>query len=259
MSRLVLLLWKEVRRFRRRLVSTIAQRALLVLLTTDISNDAQQIGPAFHHRASRKPGRHHNPRTYLKPKSNEGAGGSGRIRCGAMGSPLEHHATTHLEDASPPEQVVDGVSSRPLPLLMAAGLVTGAALGFAICYTDNPWTKRQIVYVGFPGELFLRMMSGVTLPLISTSVVAALGSSRPPALGRVGLCALALSLACKCLAAAGALGLAAFLSPGNTVRLDAVETPWPNTSLSNVAIDRLLDFIRNLFPSNIIAAHIYTA
>ncbi|XP_049275312.1 excitatory amino acid transporter 1 [Rhipicephalus sanguineus] len=141
---------------------------------------------------------------------------------------------------------------------MAAGLVAGAALGFAIRATDNPWTKRQIVYVGFPGELFLRMMSGVTLPLISTSVVAALGSSRPPVLGRVGLCALALSLVCKCLAAAGALGLAAFLSPGNTVRLDVVETPRPNMSLSNVAIDRLLDFIRNLFPSNIIAAHIYT-
>ncbi|XP_075731024.1 neutral amino acid transporter B(0)-like isoform X4 [Rhipicephalus microplus] len=139
----------------------------------------------------------------LKIKS-EAAGGLGRIRCGAMGSPSEHHATAH-------------------------------------------------------GELFLRMMSGVTLPLISTSVVAALGSCRPPVLGRVGLCALTLSLACKFLAAAGALGLVAFLSPGNTVRLDVVETPRPSSSFSNVAIDRLLDLIRNLFPSNIVAAHIYTA
>ncbi|KAH6941800.1 hypothetical protein HPB50_023606 [Hyalomma asiaticum] len=93
------------------------------------------------------------------------------------------------------------------------------------------------------GELFLRMMSGVTLPLISTSVVAALGSSRPPVLGRVGLCALSLSLLCKCLAAAGALGLAAFLSPGNTVRLDVVEAARLNTSLSSVAVGRLLDFV----------------
>ncbi|XP_075731022.1 excitatory amino acid transporter 5-like isoform X2 [Rhipicephalus microplus] len=194
----------------------------------------------------------------LKIKS-EAAGGLGRIRCGAMGSPSEHHATAHVDDTSPPEQVVDGVSSRPLPLLMAAGLVAGAALGFTIRYIDSPWTKRQIVYLGFPGELFLRMMSGVTLPLISTSVVAALGSCRPPVLGRVGLCALTLSLACKFLAAAGALGLVAFLSPGNTVRLDVVETPRPSSSFSNVAIDRLLDLIRNLFPSNIVAAHIYTA
>ncbi|XP_054931485.1 uncharacterized protein [Dermacentor andersoni] len=96
-----------------------------------------------------------------------------------------------------------------------------------------------------PGELFRRMMSGVSLPLVSAGAVAALGSSRPPALGRVGLCALGLSLLCKCLAAAGALGLAAFLSPGNTVRLD-VEAPKyrPSVSLSNVAIDRLLDFVR---------------
>ncbi|XP_070380999.1 adenosine deaminase-like isoform X2 [Dermacentor albipictus] len=109
------------------------------------------------------------------------------------------------------------------------------------------------------GELFRRMISGVSLPLVSAGAVAALGSSRPPALGRVALCALGLSLLCKCLAAAGALGLAAFLSPGNTVRLD-VEAPKsrPSVSLSNVAIDRLLDFVRNLFPSNIIAAHVYT-
>ncbi|KAH8035118.1 hypothetical protein HPB51_004359 [Rhipicephalus microplus] len=179
------------------------------------------------------------------PYQSEAAGGLGRIRCGAMGSPSEHHATAHVDDTSPPEQVVDGVSSRPLPLLMAAGLVAGAALGFTIRYIDSPWTKRQIVYLGFPGELFLRMMSGVTLPLISTSVVAALGSCRPPVLGRVGLCALTLSLACKFLATAGALGLVAFLSPGNTVRLDVVETPKPSSSLSNVAIDRLLDLIRH--------------
>ncbi|XP_077550231.1 excitatory amino acid transporter-like [Haemaphysalis longicornis] len=161
------------------------------------------------------------------------------------------------EEAFAAQQAVDGVSDRLLPLLMAAGLVGGFVLGFAIRATDHPWTDRQVMYVGFPGELFVRMMSGVTLPLISSSVVAALGSSRLPVIGRVCACSLALSLFCKLLATAEALSLAIVLSPGNTVRLDIQTEQFKQfPRLSTVATDRLLDLVRNLFPSNIIEAHL---
>ncbi|XP_077499495.1 excitatory amino acid transporter-like [Amblyomma americanum] len=189
----------------------------------------------------------------LQQQQQKGQSSSSGVQSGG-GGPLPVEA-----EEERPQQVVEGVSSRLLPLLMAAGLVGGAALGFAIRATDNPWTSRQIMYVGFPGELFSRMMSGVSLPLISSSVVAALGSSRLPVIGRIGLCSLFLSLLCKCLAAGGAVALTVFLSPGSTVRLE-VEAPKvrPSVRTSLAATDRLLDLVRNLFPSNIIEAHMYT-
>ncbi|XP_049522570.1 excitatory amino acid transporter [Dermacentor silvarum] len=142
---------------------------------------------------------------------------------------------------------------------MAAGIAVGAVLGCIIRLTNKPWSRRQIMYVGFPGELFERMMTGVSMPIISSSVVAALASSQLRLMGRVGLCALFLSLLFKCFAVAGAIGIAVFLAPGHAVR-PGVEVPnvTPNVQLSAATTDRLLDLIRNLFPSNIISAHMTT-
>ncbi|XP_065280713.1 excitatory amino acid transporter-like [Dermacentor albipictus] len=161
-----------------------------------------------------------------------------------------------VDEREPQQQTQEGMSSRALPLLMVAGISVGALLGCIIRVTYRPWSKRQIMYVSFPGELFDRMMTGVSIPLMSSSVVAALASSRLSVSGRVGVCALFLSLLCKCLAVAGAIGIAAFLTPGQAVHLET-DLPYvtPDMRLSAVAIDRLLDLIRNLFPSNIISAH----
>ncbi|KAL1444193.1 hypothetical protein MTO96_045626, partial [Rhipicephalus appendiculatus] len=162
-------------------------------------------------------------------------------------------AEAHQQDTT------EGTQSRVLPLLMMAGLTAGVVLGFAVRLFDKPWSNRQIMYIGFPGELFQRMMSGVSLPLISSSVVAALGSSKLLVLRRVGLCALFLSLLCKCLAVAGALSLSAFLSPGSAVHVDmTVPNATTDIRLSALATDRLVDLIRNLYPSNIMRAHMET-
>ncbi|KAH6936414.1 hypothetical protein HPB50_016900 [Hyalomma asiaticum] len=150
---------------------------------------------------------------------------------------------------------MDGTPSRVLPLLMVAGIAAGVVLGFIVRFTDKPWSNRQIMYIGFPGELLQRMMSGVSMPLISSSVVAALGSSQLPVVGRVGLCAFLLSLLCKFLAASGALCVSAFLAPGNAMHVDtAASNSTSNLRLSVVATDRLLDLISSqTVPALIIA------
>ncbi|KAL3184427.1 hypothetical protein MRX96_031719 [Rhipicephalus microplus] len=165
----------------------------------------------------------------------------------------------HGAEEGPQQDTTEGTQSRVLPLLMMAGLIVGVVLGFTVRLADKPWSYRQIMYIGFPGELFQRMMSGISMPLITSSVVAALGSSKPLVLRRVGLCALLLSLVCKCLAVAGALGLSAFLSPGSIVHGDAmVSNATSDIRLSALATDRLVDLIRNLYPSNIMRAHMET-
>ena len=39
----------------------------------------------------------------------------------------------------------------------------------------EPWTKREVMYVGYIGELFLRALKALIIPLIVSSLVSAIG------------------------------------------------------------------------------------
>lgn len=39
------------------------------------------------------------------------------------------------------------------------------------------WTKREVMYVGYVGELFLRALKALIIPLIVSSLVSAIGES----------------------------------------------------------------------------------
>lgn len=41
----------------------------------------------------------------------------------------------------------------------------------------EPWTKREVMYVGYIGELFLRALKALIIPLIVSSLVSAIGES----------------------------------------------------------------------------------
>ena len=65
-----------------------------------------------------------------------------------------------------------------LPILTISGVVGGIALGCILRYSrESPssWTKREIMYVGYPGELFLRALKCLIIPLIVSSLVSAIG------------------------------------------------------------------------------------
>lgn len=79
------------------------------------------------------------------------------------------------------------MSENMLMMLTVGGVVLGAILGFALkAYRPSEkgddglfhggWTKREIMYIQFPGDLFLRMLKSLILPLIVSSIVSAIGS-----------------------------------------------------------------------------------
>lgn len=41
---------------------------------------------------------------------------------------------------------------------------------------DFRWTPREVMYIQFPGDLFLRMLKGLIIPLLVASVTSAIGS-----------------------------------------------------------------------------------
>lgn len=64
---------------------------------------------------------------------------------------------------------------RPGPTVqICLGIISGVSLGIALKFwTNQPWTERQLMYLQFPGELFLRTVNCCILPLVISSIVSA--------------------------------------------------------------------------------------
>ncbi len=66
--------------------------------------------------------------------------------------------------------------SRYLTGFIITGLLCGVALGFGLrAGTEGTWGSRDVMYVKFIGEIFLRLRI-LVIPLVVSSVVAAIGS-----------------------------------------------------------------------------------
>lgn len=75
-----------------------------------------------------------------------------------------------------PKRFKNFMSENMLTMLTVIGVVAGTVLGLILRYSrEEPWTKREIMYIQFPGDIFLRMLKGLILPLIVASIVSAIG------------------------------------------------------------------------------------
>jgi len=68
-----------------------------------------------------------------------------------------------------------------------SGVIGGVVLGIILrnSRTDK-WTPREIMYINYLGDLFLRMLKSLILPLIISSLVSAIGSLDLSLSGRIG-------------------------------------------------------------------------
>ena len=68
------------------------------------------------------------------------------------------------------------MSENMLTMLTVLAVVAGSILGFILRNVkEESWTKREIMYIQFPGDIFLRMLKALILPLIVASIVSAIG------------------------------------------------------------------------------------
>lgn len=64
-----------------------------------------------------------------------------------------------------------------LTVLTVLSVLAGVGLGFALKHVKpEGWSQREVMYIQFPGDLFLRMLKALILPLIVSSIVSAIGS-----------------------------------------------------------------------------------
>ncbi|XP_028921089.1 neutral amino acid transporter B(0) [Ornithorhynchus anatinus] len=139
-----------------------------------------------------------------------------------------------------------------LVVLTVSGVLAGAALGLGVQRLPA-LGRAQVLAFSFPGELLLRLLKMIILPLVVCSLVGGAASLDPAALGRLGGWAMLFFLLTTLLSSAVGVCLAFIIQPGvgGGVAPAAGETGLPETK---EVVDSFLDLIRNIFPSNLVSA-----
>uniref|UniRef100_G3UA73 Amino acid transporter n=1 Tax=Loxodonta africana TaxID=9785 RepID=G3UA73_LOXAF len=142
-----------------------------------------------------------------------------------------------------------------LVLLTVSGVLAGAALGTAL--RGLQLSRTQVSYVAFPGEMLLRMLRMIILPLVVCSLVSGAASLDASSLGRLGGIAVAYFALTTLSASALGVALAFIIQPGSgaqTLQSSNLGLDEPEHSVPKETVDSFLDLARNLLPSNLVVA-----
>uniref|UniRef100_A0A3B4YAG8 Amino acid transporter n=1 Tax=Seriola lalandi dorsalis TaxID=1841481 RepID=A0A3B4YAG8_SERLL len=151
------------------------------------------------------------------------------------------------------EKLMEFLRKNLLVIMTVSGVLVGVGLGMMV--RNMNLTKAQMTYFAFPGEMLLRMLKMIILPLVVCSLVSGAASLDTRSLGKLGGIAVAYFLVTTLIASGIGVALAFIIKPG--VGAGALNTN--NLGLESVSSDKetadsFLDLARNLFPANLVAA-----
>lgn len=130
-----------------------------------------------------------------------------------------------------------------LTILTVGGVVLGIVLGLIVRFTTDKWTEREISYIYFIGDIFLRMLKALILPLIITSLISAVGNLDLSLSGKIGSRAVGYYMLTTVMAVVLGIILVSTIQPGN--RIGQNDIPTDSSKGRNVTItDTLLDLVR---------------
>ncbi|XP_064454717.1 neutral amino acid transporter A-like [Ornithodoros turicata] len=146
--------------------------------------------------------------------------------------------------------------SAILNTLMVIGVAAGVAGGICLRKYYGTLTARQLMYLAFPGEMFLRLVGQASLPFVTASVMSAIGSMKLATAGVVGLCTIIYFISTTLIAEAIGITVALVVQAGEVNTTIVIYEDALNVTFH--AVDVFLDVIRNMAPPNIIQACLYT-
>ncbi|XP_056276306.1 excitatory amino acid transporter 1-like isoform X2 [Pseudoliparis swirei] len=131
-----------------------------------------------------------------------------------------------------------------------AAVALGIGTGFALRHINM--SAKDVTYLTFPGELLMRLLQMLVLPLIISSVIAGLSSLDRMAFGEIGLKAFSYYMVTTCISTFTGITLAVLIQPGKSSRTASVSSSGNTEDVQTV--DSFLDIIRNMNPSNLVEA-----
>ncbi|XP_020851592.1 excitatory amino acid transporter 1 isoform X1 [Phascolarctos cinereus] len=134
-------------------------------------------------------------------------------------------------------------------LLTVTAVIVGTILGFAL----RPYrmSYREVKYFSFPGELLMRMLQMLVLPLIVSSLVTGMAALDSKASGKMGMRAVVYYMTTTIIAVVIGIIIVIIIHPGKGSK----ENMHREGKIVQVtAADAFLDLIRNMFPPNLVEA-----
>ncbi|XP_071399156.1 neutral amino acid transporter B(0) isoform X2 [Centroberyx affinis] len=145
------------------------------------------------------------------------------------------------------------VMANLLVILTVAGVIIGVFIGLGV--RNMELSRTQMTYIGFPGELLIRLLKMIIIPLVVCSLVSGAASIDPKALGKLGGWAMLFFLVTTLIASAIGVVMAFIINPGSVTgtkpKVPGLDDDLPQPK---EVIDSFLDLIRNIFPSNLVSA-----
>ncbi|XP_064173758.1 neutral amino acid transporter A isoform X1 [Anguilla rostrata] len=138
-------------------------------------------------------------------------------------------------------------------ILTVSGVLAGVGLGMMV--RNMNLTRAQMTYFAFPGEMLLRMLKMIILPLVVCSLISGAASLDTRSLGKLGGIAVSYFLVTTLIASAIGVALAFIIKPGvGAGGLNSNKLGLETVSANKETTDSFLDLARNLFPANLVAA-----
>nr|XP_044612762.1 excitatory amino acid transporter 3 isoform X3 [Equus asinus] len=138
-----------------------------------------------------------------------------------------------------------------LLLSTVAAVVLGIAMGVLI-REYSKFSNLEKFYFAFPGEILMRMLKLIVLPLIISSMITGVAALDTNVSGKIGLRAIVYYFCTTVLAAILGIVLVVSIKPGVTQNMDEIDRTGSSSEVTTV--DTMLDLIRNMFPENLVQA-----
>ncbi|XP_060792818.1 solute carrier family 1 member 7b [Neoarius graeffei] len=136
-----------------------------------------------------------------------------------------------------------------LLILSVLAVIIGCLLGFFL--RTKQLSEQEVKYFQFPGELLMRMLKMLILPLVVSSLMSGLAALEPKCSSRLGLITISYYLWTTFLAVVVGIVMVSIIHPGGVAQKeDSEDSSKPIMS----SADALLDLIRNMFPANLVQA-----
>jgi solute carrier family 1 (high affinity glutamate transporter) protein 2 len=139
-----------------------------------------------------------------------------------------------------------------LLVLTVLSVVAGVAVGCFLRYVT--YDDDFVMLIGFPGDLLMRMLKMLIIPLIVSSLIAGLAQLDAKSSGRMGSRAIAYYFGTTMLAAVLGIILVLAIHPGNPKIKQEAMRAVQETDTKVSTLDAMLDLVRNMFPENLLQA-----
>uniref|UniRef100_A0A3B5ABX3 Amino acid transporter n=1 Tax=Stegastes partitus TaxID=144197 RepID=A0A3B5ABX3_9TELE len=155
-----------------------------------------------------------------------------------------HHRCTensgYISSVQNGSNIVAFLKKNIFVVLTMTAVALGICLGFALRHIKM--SAQSVEYLSFPGELLMRVLQMLVLPLIVSSLITGMSTVDRKVYGKMGLRAFCYYMVTTVIAAFTGIALAVLIQPGKLFR-DALESSGGKTETVQ-SVDAFLDLMR---------------